>query len=85
MAHWAEDFPAEGDRAIARILAERPDGLNEYGHRQIIERSTSSVVGSIGLFWPPIDGSIEVGYGVVASREAAAMPPRPPGQSWSSP
>jgi hypothetical protein len=26
------------------------------------------VVGSIGLFWPPDDGAIEIGYGIVASR-----------------
>jgi ribosomal-protein-alanine N-acetyltransferase len=37
-------------------------------------------VGSLGLFWPPSDGSVEIGYGVVPSRqgrgyasEAAAM------------
>ncbi|WKX71118.1 GNAT family N-acetyltransferase [Streptomyces sp. XD-27] len=67
-AHWAEDFPAEGDRVIAGFLTEHPGGLAEYGHRQIIERASGLVVGSIGLFWPPSDGAIEVGYGVVASR-----------------
>ncbi|MEU9112269.1 GNAT family N-acetyltransferase [Streptomyces sp. NPDC048483] len=74
-AHWAEDFPAEGDRVIAGILTEQPDGLNEYGHRQIIERFSGLVVGSIGLFWPPTDGSLEFGYGIVASRRGRGYAP----------
>lgn len=66
--HWAEDFPAEGDRVIAGYLTTHPAGLSPYGQRQIIERETGLVVGAIGLFWPPTDGQIEIGYGVVASR-----------------
>ncbi|MEW2439529.1 GNAT family N-acetyltransferase [Streptomyces caniferus] len=67
-AHWAGDFPAEGDRVIAGFLIEAPEGLTEYGHRQIVERSSGLVIGSIGLFWPPHDGCVEFGYGIVASR-----------------
>ncbi|WP_211288933.1 GNAT family N-acetyltransferase [Actinophytocola xinjiangensis] len=66
--HWAEDFPAEGDRVIAGLFAEHPLWLGEFGHRQVIERHTGLVVGSIGLFWPPSDGTVEIGYGIVASR-----------------
>ncbi|MQY06084.1 GNAT family N-acetyltransferase [Actinomadura macrotermitis] len=62
-AHWAPDFPADGDRVIAGVIAESPAG--QY---QIIERETGLVVGSTGLFWPPADGAVEFGYGVVASR-----------------
>ncbi|MGA4837934.1 GNAT family N-acetyltransferase [Streptomyces sp. G45] len=68
LAHWAEDFPAEGDGVIAGFLTEHPQGLTPYGHRLIVERDSGLAVGSIGLFWPPNDGVIEVGYGVVASR-----------------
>lgn len=82
LPHWAEDFPAEGDQVIAGLFAEHPDWLGPYGHRQIIERDTGLVVGSIGLFWPPADGeleagdgaseivsgALEIGYGVVPSR-----------------
>jgi RimJ/RimL family protein N-acetyltransferase len=25
-------------------------------------------VGSVGLFWPPTDGAVEIGYGIVGSR-----------------
>ncbi len=67
-AHWAVDFPAEGDTAVAGFIDEHPDSLCEYGQRQIVERTSGFVVGSIGLFWPPGDGAVEVGYGVVASR-----------------
>ncbi|KOG31416.1 GNAT family N-acetyltransferase [Streptomyces resistomycificus] len=68
LGHWAEDFPAEGDQAIAGLLAGHPQWLGEYGHRLIIERESGLAVGSIGLFWPPADGRLELGYGVVATR-----------------
>ncbi|MFG6198815.1 GNAT family N-acetyltransferase [Nonomuraea sp. JJY05] len=67
--HWAEDFPAEGDHVIAGLFAEHPAWFGEYGHRQIIERDSGLVVGSLGLFWPPADGTLEIGYGIVASRQ----------------
>ncbi|MGX1128191.1 ribosomal-protein-alanine N-acetyltransferase [Streptomyces glaucescens] len=65
---WADDFPAEGDRVIAGLLGRYPAWLGPFGHRLIVERHTGLVVGSIGLFWPPADGVLEIGYGVVASR-----------------
>ncbi|MCG0066804.1 GNAT family N-acetyltransferase [Streptomyces tricolor] len=67
-ARWADDFPAEGDRVIAALFAQHPAWLGEHGHRLIIERDSGLVVGSIGLFWPPSEGTVEIGYGVVASR-----------------
>jgi RimJ/RimL family protein N-acetyltransferase len=66
--HWAADFPADGDRVVTGLFAENPDWLGPNGHRQIIERDSGLVVGSIGLFWPPADGELEIGYGVVPSR-----------------
>jgi RimJ/RimL family protein N-acetyltransferase len=42
--------------------------LGPRGHRQIIEQGRGLVVGGIGLFWPPADGRIEIGYGLVPSR-----------------
>ncbi|MFI0447354.1 GNAT family N-acetyltransferase [Actinomadura sp. 6N118] len=69
---WADDFPAEGDSVIAGILAEHPEIL---GQSQIIERASSLVVGSIGLFWPPTDGAVEIGYGIVASRRGRGYAP----------
>ncbi|GAB2614619.1 GNAT family protein [Streptomyces capparidis] len=68
LPHWAEDFPAEGDRVIAGFVEGRPEALGEWGQRQIAERATGLVVGAIGLFWPPSDGAVEFGYGIVPSR-----------------
>ncbi|MFD9270501.1 GNAT family N-acetyltransferase [Streptomyces goshikiensis] len=65
---WAGDFPSEGDSVIASLLGDNPAWLGTYGHRLIIERESSLVIGSIGLFWPPTEGVLELGYGVVASR-----------------
>lgn len=65
---WAADFPAEGDQVIAGLLGEHPRWLDAYGHRLVVERGSGLVVGSIGLFWPPSDGVVEIGYGIVASR-----------------
>ncbi|WP_327281194.1 MULTISPECIES: GNAT family N-acetyltransferase [unclassified Streptomyces] len=67
-ADWAEDFPAEGDRVIAGLLDDNPAWYGPYGHRLIVERDSGLLVGSIGLFWPPTEGVLEIGYGVVASR-----------------
>ncbi|MEU9992527.1 GNAT family N-acetyltransferase [Streptomyces sp. NPDC048045] len=67
-AHWADDFPAEGDRVVADLFDQYPAWLGAYGHRLVIERESGLVVGSIGLFWPPGEGVLEIGYGIVASR-----------------
>lgn len=66
-AHWADDFPTEGDRVIAGVITQQEAGTRQ-AHRQIVERASGLVVGSISLLWPPNDGAIEFGYGVVASR-----------------
>lgn len=74
-AHWADDFPAEGDRVIAGLFDQHPAWLGEHGHRLIIERDSGRVVGSTGLFWPPSEGIIEIGYGIVASRRGRGYAP----------
>ncbi|MEU4953860.1 GNAT family N-acetyltransferase [Streptomyces lavendulae] len=67
-ADWSADFPSDGDRVIAGLLGDHPAWLGAYGHRLIVERDSGLIVGSIGLFWPPADGVLELGYGIVASR-----------------
>ncbi|GAU66379.1 putative acetyltransferase [Streptomyces sp. NBRC 110611] len=74
-AHWADDFPAEGDRVIAGLFGQHPAWLGACGHRLIIERGSGQVVGSIGLFWPPNEGALEIGYGIVASRRGRGYAP----------
>ncbi|WP_232835819.1 GNAT family N-acetyltransferase [Actinocorallia populi] len=74
-ARWADDFPTEGDRVVVELFAENPAWLGRYGHRRIVERDSGLVVGSIGLFWPPGDGALEIGYGVAASRRGRGYAP----------
>ncbi|MEV6566282.1 GNAT family N-acetyltransferase [Streptomyces kronopolitis] len=66
--HWAPDFPAEGDRVIAGFTARTLAARGVHGQRQILERDGGLVVGAIGLFWPPAEGSVAFGYGIVPSR-----------------
>ena len=68
---WAPEFPSEGDRVIAGMLDRNglPDGpAAAFGQRLVVERDTALVVGGIGLFGPPEDGRVELGYGIVESR-----------------
>ncbi|GGT93186.1 MULTISPECIES: GNAT family N-acetyltransferase [Streptomyces] len=74
-SHWADDFPSEGDRVVAGLFEQYPDWLGPYGHRLVIERDSGLVVGSIGLFWPPSEGVLEIGYGIVASRRGRGYAP----------
>jgi RimJ/RimL family protein N-acetyltransferase len=69
---WAEDFPAEGDVDAATMLARDgmphgPDAV--FGPRLVVERETGEAVGSAGFFGPPRDGVVELGYGIVPSRQ----------------
>lgn len=70
---WAEDFPEEGDVRVATGLVRAPapeptDEAPRWGHFQILERATATVVGGIGFHGPPVEGEAEIGYGVVSSR-----------------
>jgi RimJ/RimL family protein N-acetyltransferase len=68
---WAPDFPADGDRVIARLLMRigAPGGPGAlFGHRLVRERASGLVVGGVGFFGPPEEGRVEIGYGIVASR-----------------
>jgi ribosomal-protein-alanine N-acetyltransferase len=68
---WADDFPAQGDVDIARVLARNgmPSGPDAVlGPRLVVERSTGEAIGTAGFFGPPRDGLVEIGYGIVPSR-----------------
>ncbi|WP_055535755.1 GNAT family N-acetyltransferase [Streptomyces alboniger] len=87
-SRWAPDFPADGDRVMAGVIAEQiaegsgasgePGASGDpgaHGHRLIIERESGLVVGSLSLFWPPSEGDLEIGYGVVPSRRGRGYAP----------
>jgi len=42
-----------------------------WGHRQVVERASGLVVGGIGFFGPPHGGEVEIGYGIVPSRQGS--------------
>jgi ribosomal-protein-alanine N-acetyltransferase len=74
LADWADDYPAEGDLVIAGLLdragpAAWSDDDATWGQRQVIERRSGLVVGGIGFAGPPEQGAVEVGYGIVPSRQ----------------
>ena len=75
LAGWADDYPAEGDALIAGLLERAgPDGWpragQAWGHRQVVERATGLVVGGIGFAGPPdAEREVELGYGIVPSRQ----------------
>jgi [ribosomal protein S5]-alanine N-acetyltransferase len=72
-ADWAVDFPAEGDQVIAGLLARTglpsDEDARRFGHRLVVERDGNIVVGGVGFFGPPQDGEVEIGYGIVPSRQ----------------
>lgn len=53
---------------VARSSAAEP-GDEAWGHRQVVERASGLVVGGIGFFGPPRDAEVEIGYGIVPSRQ----------------
>ena len=76
LANWADDFPAAGDVFIAGGLhrgeidqASRSGGEVLWGHHQVVETSSGLVVGGVGFHGPPKGGEVEIGYGIVPTRQ----------------
>jgi len=74
LASWAVDYPTEGDTVIAGILRRAGQAAARspevpWGHWQLVERSSGLVIGGIGFLTPPTAGTVEIGYGVVPSRQ----------------
>ena len=69
---WAEDYPTAGDLEAAKLLLERlqaGEAPGPFGMYEIREAATGMVIGGIGFHHAPhIDGSVEVGYGIVPDK-----------------
>ncbi|NHA67421.1 GNAT family N-acetyltransferase [Phycicoccus flavus] len=67
---WAEDFPFDGDVLAATMLllqsADHGDPA-PFGHYVVRRRADGLAVGGIGFKGPPVDGEVEIGYGLVPS------------------
>jgi RimJ/RimL family protein N-acetyltransferase len=76
---WAADYPSEGDVIIAGLLQEVGPAVadpadHSWGQRQVVERASGLVVGGIGFFGPPREsGEVEIGYGIVPSRQGRGL------------
>jgi RimJ/RimL family protein N-acetyltransferase len=65
---WAEDFPARGDLAAMR-MARFPRESDEPWSAQWLIVVDDEVSGTIGFKSAPRDNEVEIGYGVVPSRQ----------------
>lgn len=76
LANWADDFPAAGDVFIAGGLhrgeidqVQRCGGEVLWGHHQVVETTSGLVVVGVGFHGPPTAGEVEIGYGIVPTRQ----------------
>jgi RimJ/RimL family protein N-acetyltransferase len=69
-AGWAEDFPAEGDRAGMAYAGFEANELWSSPHLILVDEVVS---GSIGFKGVPIDNRVEIGYGVVPSQRGRGV------------
>lgn len=66
-ADWAPDYPTEGDVAVAGLVSGREDLAGVWGPWEVRTRPDGLLVGGAGFHGPPVDGALEVGYGLAAS------------------
>jgi RimJ/RimL family protein N-acetyltransferase len=64
---WADGYPFEGDlEALGAFLSASKAGEQRpFGYYQIAALIDGLAIGGIGFFGPPVDGVVEVGYGLV--------------------
>jgi RimJ/RimL family protein N-acetyltransferase len=70
---WAPDYPFEGSRAAARGFQGRSAEQHRpgFGMYKIVRIADGLVIGDIGFYAPPQDGSVEVGFGLARSARGA--------------
>lgn len=69
--HWAPDYPADGERAGARMFLRACAAVGDpqpFGCYEIRLRADGTAIGGIGFHGAPDEqGAVEVGYGLAAS------------------
>ena len=66
---WGQVGQARAGIAAGWRAVRAEPGDEAWGHRQVVERASGLVVGGIGFFGPPLDAEVEIGYGIVPSRQ----------------
>ena len=76
---WAPGYPFEGSMAAARGFQVRSAEQHRpgFGMYQIVRIADGLVIGDIGFYAPPEEGSVEVGFGSHPRRVAPATDPKP--------
>lgn len=57
---WADGYPTSGDLDVAGLPA-APEPWTQYA---VVERASGLSVGGVGFHRAPIDGAVEIGYGL---------------------
>ncbi|HYM48954.1 MAG TPA: GNAT family N-acetyltransferase [Candidatus Limnocylindrales bacterium] len=73
---WAVDYPAEGDLVAARMYLRQCAEIGDpqpFGPYQVIRLVDHLVVGGAGFHGRPIDGTVEIGYGIVPSARGTGL------------
>lgn len=73
--HFPTDWPGSG-LVVLQLLAAAPDPPDGLHHGQYIavDRATWTAVGLLGTKGPAApDGSVEIGYGIIASRQREGL------------
>jgi [ribosomal protein S5]-alanine N-acetyltransferase len=70
---WAPGYPTDGDLVVCRIRVADPptdDDALRFGLYQVVLRAdlghdwAGCTIGGVGFFGPPVDGAVELGYGL---------------------
>jgi [ribosomal protein S5]-alanine N-acetyltransferase len=69
---WADDFPARGDLAAMQMARFSPASAGPWFGSYLI-LVDNVVSGTIGFKGAPVDNRVEIGYGVVPSRQGRGV------------
>ena len=68
---WADDYPFEGDLVVLEMMSRAGAGAGAdprpFGYHRISRRVDGRALGGIGFKGAPVNGALEVGYGLVPS------------------
>ncbi|MGA8845307.1 MAG: GNAT family N-acetyltransferase [Nocardioides sp.] len=62
-SRWHPGYPRADDVAAASLVRAGAAEVDPWGPRHVVHEQQA--VGGIGFFGPPVDGEVEVGYGLV--------------------